>query len=111
MPAFGVPKKMKALLHKPETIMRDIQMDKKLRGQYEKLYRNYVMLRYYDERDSISDDYLEENMMQWLFFGSCMVRALLGEFGDGKTFFVYCLCRKLLEQFIQNPDKNFWYME
>ncbi len=87
--------------------MFELQNDVSVRVQYESLFQYRVQMSFYKENQKTQQTHLEEDMEHWLFSESCRTRLLLGEFASGKTFFLYCLCRKLLAEFANNPQKNY----
>lgn len=107
MPVLMLPKGLIRYPFEPERLMFDLQNDPAVRRQYEELYLRRTKLKFYEENGMPSREYLEENMLRWLNNEGERVRVVLGEFGDGKTFFLYCLSRRLLEEFVKNPEKNY----
>lgn len=107
MPVLMLPKGLTSYPFEPERLMFDLQNDPAIRRQYEELFLRRTKLKFYEENGTLSQEYLEEDMLRWLKGGGPRVRAVLGEFGDGKTFFLYCLCRRLLEEFVKNPQENY----
>lgn len=107
MPVLMLPQGLRFYPFQPETIMYDLQNDREIRKQYEELFWCRSKLRFYEENGTLSQNYLEENTIEWLESEGTRVRLILGEFGDGKTFFLYCLCRRLLEEFVKNPQKHY----
>ncbi|MGD2091117.1 MAG: NACHT domain-containing protein [Candidatus Aminicenantes bacterium] len=79
--------------------------------EFKRLYDNndYIELNCIDENGKKLLQKLEERVYNWLEEPIYKSRALfiLGDFGDGKTFFTYVLSRKLLEKFISSP-KDGW---
>lgn len=107
MPVMVLPEGLQFYPSQPEKIMFELQNDVSVRVQYESLFQYRVKMAFYKDNQKIQQTYLEEDMEHWLFSESCQTRLLLGEFASGKTFFLYCLCRKLLTEFVNNPQKNY----
>lgn len=107
MPVLMLPEGLSRYPFEPERLMFDLQNDPAIRRQYEELFLRRSRLKFYGENGTLSQEYLEEDTIRWLDGGSARVRVVLGEFGDGKTFFLYCLCRRLLDAFVKNPRKNY----
>ena len=107
MPVMMLPEGLHLYPSQPEKIMFELQNDVLARVQYESLFQYRVKMSFYKDSQKTQQVYLEEDMEHWLFSESCQTRLLLGEFASGKTFFLYCLCRKLLIEFANNPQKNY----
>lgn len=107
MPVIMLPEVLRLYPSQPEKIMFALQNDLSVRAQYESLFQYRVKMSFYNDNQKMQQAYLEEDMEHWLFSDSCQARLLLGEFASGKTFFLYCLCRKLLAEFPNNPQKNY----
>lgn len=90
-----------------ERLLFDVCNDSRLRLQYENLYERYIKLRYFDDEGRYIDRYIEDDLEKWLFQKGHRIKILLGEFGDGKTFFTYSFGRRLLEKFRENPQENY----
>jgi hypothetical protein len=76
---------------------------------FEQRYNNddYVELKCKDETGAELAQTLEEKIYDWLEEPGSPTIFLLGEFGDGKTFFTYVLTRKLVDKFRESPG-NGW---
>lgn len=107
MPVMMLPEGLHLYPSQPEKIMFELQNDVSARLQYESLFQYRVKMSFYKDNQETQQTYLEEDMEHWLFSEMCRTRLLLGEFASGKTFFLYCLCRKLLAKFANNPQKNY----
>ncbi len=107
MPVIMLPKGLHLYPSQSEKIMFELQNDVSARVQYELLFQYRVKMSFYKDNQETQQISLEEDMEYWLFSESCRIRLLLGEFASGKTFFLYCLCRKLLAEFANNPQKNY----
>jgi len=80
-------------------------------SEFEKLFNanDFVTMNCKDETGALLPETLEEKILDWLEepVTKSPVLFLLGEFGDGKTFFTYTLSRKLTEKFLKSP-KDSW---
>lgn len=106
-PVILLPRNMRLYPSQPHNLIFDLQNNLQERKRYEDLYQNYAPLFYYDENEVLSHEYLEESMYHWLYSNAGDIKVITGEYGDGKTYFLYCLCRRLLKEFIKNPQKNY----
>lgn len=106
-PVILLPRSMRLYPFQPHNLIFDLQNNLQERKRYEDLYQDYAQLYYYDENEALSQECLEEYMYNWLYFDIGDIKVITGEYGDGKTFFLYCLCRSLLKEFIKNPQKNY----
>lgn len=92
---------------RPECLLFDVQNDRNIRKQYEDLYKRYIRLHYYDSEGRYAEENLETGLEKWLYQSRQTAKILLGEFGDGKTFFLYSFCRRLLEKFRGSPEERY----
>jgi hypothetical protein len=69
-------------------------------------FSNHVSRLCKNESGALMSQPLEHYVREWLAQTDKPIFYLLGEFGDGKTFFTYILARKLAEEFLQNPMMN-----
>ncbi len=106
-PVILLPGSMRLYPFQPHNLIFDLQNNLQERKRYEDLYQHYAQLYYYDENEALSQECLEEYMHNWLYSNVGDIKVITGEYGDGKTFFLYCLCRSLLKEFIKNPQKNY----
>lgn len=107
MPVLLLPQGLLSYPRQPEKLMFELQNDASVRDQYESLFKYRVKMNYYLDNQQEKRYYSEDEMVRWLSSEECRARVLLGEFASGKTFFLYCLCRKLLEEFVKNPQNNY----
>jgi DNA-binding NtrC family response regulator len=70
-------------------------------------FANHVTMQCKNEARALMPLPLEHYIRQWLIQPDKPVLFLLGDFGDGKTFFTYTLARQLADEFLQNP-KTSW---
>lgn len=71
--------------------------------EYIQLYESYVDMRCQDAAGNDIEGTLEEYLRKWLLKEDKKTIVLLGEFGDGKTFFTYSFSRNLIKDFVQLP--------
>lgn len=107
LPVALLPQGLLDYPESPEKLLFDIQNSSDMRRQYEELYESYISLPYYDDEGRCGEELLETDLEKWLTGSSQTVKVLLGEFGDGKTFFLYYFCRHLLEKFREDPEENY----
>jgi len=80
-------------------------LKKEDRNEYLHLYTNYIDLKALDINGDTLDNSLYNYVCKWLSKeNKCLF--LLGEFGDGKTFFTYYLSQKLIEEYKQAPKEG-----
>ncbi len=106
-PVILLPEGLRGYLTNPQWIVPAHHYDHAQWTIYEELHSRYVPMKYKNERDELGTKILEEDMIDWLYSSSNNIRVLLGEFGDGKSFFLYCLCKQLLADFWKNPQNNY----
>jgi len=99
-----LPKKWREYLRQPAKLLTQCEGDRATCEQYECLYSNYVPMRLLDEEELPIDGTAEEYILQWLHCPEKSFLLLLGEFGDGKTYFTYTLARKLANRFNESPE-------
>ena len=63
-------------------------------------------MRLLDENEMLIDGRAEAHILSWLCRPDRMCALLLGDFGDGKTFFTYLLARLLAEQLQSSPQSG-----
>lgn len=107
LPVALLPQAFLDYPEKTERLLFDVSNDGNLRNQYENLYWRYIKLHYFDDEGRYIDRYLEDDLEKWLFQKGHRVKVLLGEFGDGKTFFLYSFGRRLMKKFRENPTENY----
>lgn len=66
-------------------------------------FANHVTMQCKNEARALMPQPLEHYIRQWLIQPDKPVLFLLGDFGDGKTFFTYTLARQLADEFLQHP--------
>ncbi|HLP46191.1 MAG TPA: NACHT domain-containing protein, partial [Candidatus Kapabacteria bacterium] len=104
-PPLRLPQGWQDYLREPDKLLLE-QKEK----EFEKRFANdeYVKMNYKDETGPAFAQPLEEKILQWLEepVSESPTIFLLGEFGDGKTFFTYVLTRKLAEKFRASPKEG-----
>lgn len=103
-PVPYLPRKWREYLQKPAKLLTQCEGDRDTGERYEVLYENYVPMHLLDEEGSPLDGTAEEYICQWLEKTGAGCALLLGDFGDGKTYFTYTLARKLSREFLASPD-------
>ncbi len=106
-PVLWLPKLWAAYMRDSEKLLLRQEKSREFRQAYEKLYWNHVDMYAVNESGNRSGVLLEERLERWLYEEKDDKKVLLGEFGDGKTFFTYCFARKLQESFRLSPDRGY----
>ncbi len=105
-PPIRLPEGWGPYLHNPHNLMLEPK-----EAEFEKRYNtnDYVEINCKDETGALLPQTLEGKVLEWIEepVSDSPTLFLLGEFGDGKTFFTYILTRKLIEKFKQSP-KDQW---
>lgn len=102
-PVPKLPASWRDYLKTPAKLLTQFEGDLETSVHYEGLYENYVPLRLTDEDGFSMEGTAEDYFLQWLQQPDTDSALLLGDFGDGKTFFTYTLARKLAKQFLESP--------
>lgn len=103
-PTITLPKEWKDYLRNPNKILLASETDSGTSRDYSSLFENYVEMKCQDESGSFIEGSLEEYLRQWLDDKNSFTKILLGDFGDGKTFFTYAFARNLINQFVEAPE-------
>lgn len=103
-PSITLPKEWKEYLRNPNKILLMNESDPGTSRDYSLLYENYVEMKCQDESGSIIEGTLEEYLRKWLDNKNSFTKILLGDFGDGKTFFTYTFSRNLIKEYIEAPE-------
>jgi len=103
-PPLRLPNGWKEYLHDPSNLFLN-KNEKDFEIRYSE--HDYVDMNCLDETGALLPQSLEEKVLSWLEEPKSPTLFLLGEFGDGKTFFTYILTRKLVERFKQSP-RDHW---
>lgn len=72
--------------------------------QFGKLYESHVDVKVADAHGSILEGTLMDRVTKWVTDPKVRSLLLLADFGEGKSFFTYCLSRWLSEGLLRNPD-------
>ena len=102
-PPLQLPEQWAEYIRKPEKLL----LKKEDNKVYSPLFDKAVEMKCKDEAGKIIQGTIYEYIRSWLNEKSKPTIILLGEFGDGKTFFTYLLSRRLTEEFRQSP-KTGW---
>lgn len=106
-PVPHLPAEWKRYLRTPVQLLTQQEADLNTVREYELLYQMRAPIRLLDEGELLIDGPAEERILQWLRDSEHPNALLLGDFGDGKSFFTYVLARKLAEDFLRSP-KSGW---
>lgn len=99
-----LPLKWREYLREPAKLLTQCEGDRATCERYACLYGNYVPMHLLDEEELPIDGTAEEYIHQWLGCPEKNYILLLGDFGDGKTYFTYTLARKIAKGFIESPE-------
>lgn len=102
-PPLRLPKGWDQYLRKPYLMCLRREESKVL----DATFANHVTMQCKNEAGTLMPQPLEHYIHEWLAERDKPVLFLLGEFGDGKTFFTYTLARRLADEFLKNP-KTGW---
>lgn len=106
-PPLRLPQGWEQYLRNPKKMILEPKEEEEFEDRYDK--KDYVEMNCKDETGAVLVQTLEEKIYDWLEepVSKSPTLFLLGEFGDGKTFFTYVLTRKLAEKF-RESSKNGW---
>lgn len=99
-----LPQSWREYLHNPKMLLTQCEADISTSRQYNDLYEHYVPLRVLDKDGLPLLGTAKENFVRWLNTEKSETALLLGDFGDGKTFFTYAFSRYLTEEFLKSPE-------
>lgn len=102
-PVPHLPPQWKAYLRDPDLLLTQIESDQRTKRDYRSLYLCHAPIRLLDEQEQPIGGFAEDYLLQWLERPGQPCALLLGDFGDGKSFFTYVLARKLAENFSRSP--------
>lgn len=94
-------------LQEPSWLLVEQETDLTTVLRYEALYDCRVPMSLLDQNELPVDGTAEAYFLQWLRREDSPCALLLGDFGDGKTFFTYTLARRLAKDFLASPDQGF----
>ena len=94
-------------LRDPSCLLLEQETDLTTVRRYEALYDCRVPMRLLDQNELPVDGTAEDYFMQWVRRADSPCALLLGDFGDGKTFFTYTLARRLAKDFMASPERGF----
>ncbi|MFF5249079.1 N-6 DNA methylase [Streptosporangium sp. NPDC000095] len=75
-------------------------------SHFQELYANHLHLRATDERGSLLEGTLMDQVEAWTYNDPPSPLLLLADFGEGKSVFTYCLARQLCEAFRRAPSEH-----
>ena len=102
-----LPTVWRKYLKDPVWLLMQSESDLKTQKEYERLYAQFIPLRLLDAEEFPVDGTAEAYIFtKWLPKEDSSSILLLGDFGDGKTFFTYTLARILAKKFLQCPSKG-----
>lgn len=98
-----LPKAWKEYIRNPLYILLNNETDSLTREKYESLYGKHIEMKALDEAGMLKHQSMRQYLNEWLK-GDCRCSLLLGDFGDGKTYFTYAYTRRLSEEYMQFPE-------
>lgn len=99
-----LPANWKTYLREPKYLLTERETDPETSCSYDQLYRCRVPMRLLDQNELPIEGLAEEYFFKWLQKPERSCALLLGDFGDGKSFFTYVLARQLAEKFWISPE-------
>lgn len=102
-PSLHLPDGWKKYLSEPRYLLTPQEAGSNLAQDYDEIYQNRVPMRLLNEHEWPMDGTAEDQVMYWLDHSECPCALLLGDFGDGKSFFTYIIARQLAERFLASP--------
>lgn len=102
-PVPHLPLEWKDYLRKPEYLLTERETDPETARSYAQLYGCRAPMRLTDQDELPIEGLAEEYFFKWLQKPEEPCALLLGDFGDGKSFFTYVLARRLAEEFWVSP--------
>lgn len=98
-PVVFLPETWQQYIQNPDCLMTPSDSKQDLKSGYERR----MPMRLLDESGNPIAGTAEDYITQWLHKPQSTHLLLLGEFGDGKTFFTYVLSRHLINEFQESP--------
>lgn len=102
-PVPRLPEAWKKYLRTPDLLLTQEEADPTTAADYQFLYQCRTPIHLLDEQEQPIDGPAEDCILRWLQQRDRPCALLLGDFGDGKTFFTYVLARRLAEDFLRSP--------
>ena len=99
----SLPKAWKEYIRSPHYILLNNETDSLTREKYESLYGKHIEMKALDEAGMLKHQSMRQYLNEWLK-NDCRCSLLLGDFGDGKTYFTYAYTRRLSEEYMQFPE-------
>lgn len=106
-PVPYLPPNWMRYLRDPGCLLVEQEADLNTIDRYEALYDCCVSMSLLDQNELPVDGTAEEYFLHWLRREDHDRALLLGDFGDGKTFFTYTLARRLARDFLASPEQGF----
>lgn len=102
-----LPRNWREYLRDPGKLLTQCESDRDTCERYANLYENHVPMHLLDEEELPIEGTAEAYVQRWLAYPEKNCMLLLGDFGDGKTYFTYTLARRIAERFLASP-KTGW---
>ncbi len=102
-PVLRLPKPWQRYLQQSRCLLTSRESDRTTRQDYEALYPIRAPMYLLDDGERRIGEPAERYFLRWLRTSEKSTALLLGDFGDGKTYFTYTLARQLVEDFLQSP--------
>lgn len=102
-PVPHLPQSWKKYLKTPDYLLTQHEADLTTIREYASVYEYRATAHLLDENEIPIEGTAEEYFLKWLNAPDNPVALLLGDFGDGKSFFTYTLARRLCEAFSRSP--------
>ena len=101
-----MPPDWKTYLRTPRCLLTQREADRNTIREYEFLYHHRAPIRLLDESELPTQGLAEQSVLHWLRESDRDCALLLGDFGDGKSFFTYTLARRMTEEFLRSPGSG-----
>ena len=102
-PVPRLPQVWKEYLRTPSLLLTQYEADPDTIDRYQALYQRHAPIRLLDQQEQPIEGGAEDYILRWLQRPDTTPVLLLGDFGDGKSFFTYVLARKLADAFWRSP--------
>lgn len=106
-PVPYLPSNWMHYLREPGYLLTGQETDLDTIRRYDALYSCRAPIGLLDQHELPMDHTAEHYFLQWLRRPNSPCALLLGDFGDGKTFFTYTLARRLAKDFLESPEQGF----
>ena len=105
-PVPYLPEKWRKYLKTPGLLLTEHEADPATVREYDFIYERRAAARLLDKDGRVVDGTAEEYFLKWLNESEKSNALLLGDFGDGKSFFTYSLARRLCADFSASPNSG-----